>query len=151
MNKAILSEGTLANLSMADMLPHSVCLPKSHYITFLKLAIKVHSLIWSLPPPESDHQGLAINYWSPAIKSPIETHSCILLILTQTPGTHLFPLENHACKAVCCLFSSWIRDQPLKEGSLCENRCLIWVTEKAPHCRWVPSYSPVMQFLNKGP
>lgn len=35
-------------------------LQKTHYITLLKLTSKVCSPIWSLPPPEANHQGPAI-------------------------------------------------------------------------------------------
>lgn len=40
--------------------PRSLCLAKNRYITFLKLATKVHSLVWPLLPPEADYQVPAI-------------------------------------------------------------------------------------------
>jgi hypothetical protein len=51
-------EGTLASPSVVNtditgfvLLPHSLCLAKKHYMTFLKLATKVRSFTWPVTPP----------------------------------------------------------------------------------------------------
>lgn len=44
----------MANMALAGLtfLPLSFCLVKNHWIMFLKLGLKIYSLIWPLTPPE---------------------------------------------------------------------------------------------------
>lgn len=64
----LLLKGTRTGLSMANMAPisfaiyPSLSLAKNHWTTFLKLAIKIHFLIWPLPS-ETKHQNPPIKFY----------------------------------------------------------------------------------------
>ena len=64
--------------------PDSLLLAKR--ITFQKLATKVYSLIWPLPPPEADHQGPAIKVLKSSKQKPPLSH----LINMPSKTEHLF-------------------------------------------------------------
>lgn len=75
------TRGTLVTLSMAHialtylaLLPHSLCLAKKHDIIVLKLATRVHSIIWPYPPPEAYYQGPVIKILKYSNQKPSLAH-----------------------------------------------------------------------------
>lgn len=63
-------------------------LAKDLQIAFLKLATKVYSLIGPLPPPETDHQGIAIKVLKSSNQKPP------LTTLIKKPNYNLTPHPN---------------------------------------------------------
>lgn len=87
-------EGTLASLSMANtaLAGHALCLAKNYYIVSLKLATEVYSLIWPLPPTESDHQGPAIKVLKSSNLKPRLAHPIKIKHFALTQCFPLLPL-----------------------------------------------------------
>ena len=87
------------------LLPHSLCLAKNRQSPFLKLATKIYSFIWPLPPPEADFQGPAIKVLNTAIES------CLLATLINMPNLNqtLYPNTGFSLLSLytsTCLWST---------------------------------------------
>jgi hypothetical protein len=77
-------EGKLASsgvvkVALAGLAPYSLRLEKKCLITFLKLATKVYSLIWILPP-EAEYQGRIITVLKSSNQKPPLAHLINTLI-----------------------------------------------------------------------